>query len=548
MKLYGRLIYLKDKDQWKMDKVPAHVKIKLKRLFDSVPKGAKYFYFDNTNENCLDLEWFTQRYPMEISEKDKKLLTSTNEKYRDFLAEMETILTPDWTPKLVEFKDGLGPYIYQQKAVDLFWRTKRLLVADEVGLGKTIVAIAGMTKQECLPGLVVVQPHLTKQWKQQVEKFTNMKVHVIDTGKPKSLPEADIYICKYTNIWKWQDVLDQMKFKTFVLDEVQEVRREESQKHHACKNVADNCEYVLALSGTPIFNYGYETWTLYNVIRPGLLDDSTSFRREWCGWNDRVSDPIALGSFLRDSYTYIRRTKYDEEVKSELPPVNKIIHTVGFDKKAIDKVENEAKTLALQVLQGQFVERGQAARELSIMIRKHTGISKARDVANYVKMICENGEKVLLAGWHRDVYDIWMEELEKYNPVMYTGSESAVKKNKNKDEFINGDSQVMIISLRSGVGLDGLQDSCSYVVFGELDWTPAIHDQVIGRLYRSGQERQVNAIFLVSDSGSDPVVTDIIGIKKAQQEGINNPLAIGTKQNSDDSIIKEFAKRYVEKT
>lgn len=70
--------------------------------------------------------------------------------------------------------------------------------------------------------------------------------------------------------------------------------------------------------------------------------------------------------------------------------------------------------------------------------------------------------------------------------------------------------------------------------------------QVIGRLYREGQKEKVNAIFLVSDSGSDPVVMDILALKKSQQDGINDPNSLGSKQESDDSIIKEFAKRYIE--
>lgn len=545
MKLYGKLAFDKDFDQWVMWNNPAHVKIKLKKIFDHIPKNRAEFHFENTKENCLDLDWFLQRYPMEMSEQDRKLLTKKNEEYKEYLAEMDRIFTPEYTPKPIHFKDNLKPYKYQQQAIDLFWQTKRLLVGDEVGLGKTVTAIGALTKQECLPALVAVQPHLTDQWKNQIEKFTNMKVHVIKKGKPYSLPEADVYVCKYTVVYKWIDVLTAMTFKTFILDEIQEVRRQESRKHQACKVVADECEYIMGLSGTPIFNYGFEVWTLFNVINPGLLADETSFRREWCGYMDKVSDPVALGSFLRDSYSYIRRTKYDEEVKSELPPVNKIVHTVGFDQKAIDSMEDEAKTLALQVLQGEFVERGQAARELSILVRKKTGISKAKDVANYVKMICENGEKVLLAGWHRDVYDIWMKELADYNPVMYTGSETPSQKQKNKQKFVDGESQVMIISLRSGVGLDGLQDVCSYVVIGELDWTNAVHEQVIGRIYREGQGNQVNAIHLVSDSGSDPVVMDILALKKSQQDGINDPMNMGKKQTSDDSIIKELAKRYV---
>ena len=105
----------------------------------------------------------------------------------------------------------------------------------------------------------------------------------------------------------------------------------------------------------------------------------------------------------------------------------------------------------------------------------------------------------------------------------------------------------MIISLRSGIGLDGLQGVCSYVVLGELDWSEAVHEQVIGRLYRSCQQRQVTAVYLVSDSGSDPIVVDILGLKKSQFQGIFNPTGSEENTEYDDSIIKEFAKRYLEK-
>src|SRR5579884_3848269 len=43
------------------------------------------------------------------------------------------------------------------------------------------------------------------------------------------------------------------------------------------------------------------------------------------------------------------------------------------------------------------------------------------------------------------------------------------------------------MSLRSGAGLDGLQEDCTVGVFGELDWSPEQHRQCIGRLDRDGQ-------------------------------------------------------------
>ncbi len=74
----------------------------------------------------------------------------------------------------------------------------------------------------------------------------------------------------------------------------------------------------------------------------------------------------------------------------------------------------------------------------------------------------------------------------------------------------------MIISLRSGVGLDGLQHRCCTVVIGELDWSPQVHEQIVGRLERPGQTQQVQAIYLHANGGSDPLIIDMLGLKASQ--------------------------------
>lgn len=165
----------------------------------------------------------------------------------------------------------------------------------------------------------------------------------------------------------------------------------------------------------------------------------------------------------------------------------------------------------------------QAAGEFDRLLRQATGVAKAPYVAEFVRLLLESGQKVLLFGWHREVYSIWQEKLAAYNPVMYTGSESPNQKQAAKEAFIAGDSQVMLISLRSGAGIDGLQHVCSTAVFGELDWSPGVHEQCIGRVHRDGQTEPVMAYFLLSDSGSDPIVSDVLGVKREQIEGVRSP-------------------------
>jgi len=243
----------------------------------------------------------------------------------------------------------------------------------------------------------------------------------------------------------------------------------------------------------------------------------------------------------------LRRTR--EEVQQELPEVNKIVHSVDYDHKVAEKGESLLKQIAAKLISNEssFIMKGQAARELDMKARYLTGVAKAGNVAEYVKVFLENGEKVLLAGWHRDVYDIWEKELADYKPVMYTGSETPNQKENNKKAFVEGDSQIMFISLRSGVGLDGLQDCCSTVILGELDWSPGVHEQLIGRLHRPGQLNRVTAIFLASEHGTDPVMIDLLGLKTSQSHGILNPNQDIISRYSDEDRLKVLAQRILNK-
>src|SRR3546814_17548760 len=99
---------------------------------------------------------------------------------------------------------------------------------------------------------------------------------------------------------------------------------------------------------------------------------------------------------------------------------------------ALQKEEEILKSLAQRVLTGSFHDRGEASRQLDIKMRQITGVAKARPVAAYVDMLLREHERVLLTGWHRDVYDIWLSKLWKYNPVLYTGTESKFAKDRHQ--------------------------------------------------------------------------------------------------------------------
>lgn len=547
-KTYGQLVYSKEQNVWTITHAQPHVWIKLKSIFLKIPQWATEYAFANTPENCADLHWFMQRYPLALEPAHQALLKKQKQKHEAVVAELEKIFLPQYQPADIQLKEGFAARGYQKLFSEMFLRCQRMLLGDDYGLGKTLQSLLPMMDKRTLPALVVVQTHLAHQWKEDnIEKFTNLRAVILNGRKPYSLPPADVYIIRYSCLAGWVNALLELKLKYVVFDEAQELRRTESDKYRAAAKLSEAAMFCLGVTATPIYNYGEEVFNIMNALKPHCLGAEADFRREWCsGQGKRVTDPVALGTYLRDQHLFLRRTK--QEVGLELPQVNTLTYAVGYDQAAVQAEEDLLKSLAMRVVSGLTrEERFEASGEFDLRLRQLTGISKAREVAAFVKMVVESGESVLLAGWHRAVYDIWARELEGYNPVWYTGTESAAQKQAAKDAFLKGESKIMIMSIRSGPGLDGLQEVCAFVVVGELDWSPQVHGQFVARVDRPGQTRPVTAVYPVSEYGSDPAMVDVLGLKSSQSHGILNPFEAVPDQHSDESRVKKMAERFLEK-
>jgi hypothetical protein len=283
-------------------------------------------------------------------------------------------------------------------------------------------------------------------------------------------------------------------------------------------------------SATPVFNYGGEIHNIMGALAPDALGSRDEFLREWgsgeygMARHAAVENPAALGTYLRDQGLLLRRTRKD--VHREIPEPVEVEQPVDTDHATIEQVAADVAHTA-RILLGETeatgTERFQAAGEVDWRMRQATGVAKAAYVAEFARLLLESEQRIVLFGWHRDVYDIWLDLLAAYHPVLYTGTESPQQKARSAVAFKGGQSRVLIMSLRSGAGLDGLQDWCSVAVFGELDWSPEIHRQCTGRLARDGQESTVIAYYMVSDDGTDPLMAEVLGIKKQQAEPIRDP-------------------------
>lgn len=514
---------------WNID-AEAHVVIRLKRLFGKLGKSAKRLSIRHTPDVARDLTWVMERYPLEISEVDRKAMEQATVLHIERTERFVRVLSGATAPRAFTLK--LPARDYQLVAADLALQSGGLLLADEVGLGKTCSSICMLTDPQTRPALVVTLTHLPKQWTKEIARFApSLRTHILKKATPYPLPDCDVIVTSYSKLSGWAPALAGT-MRTVIFDEVQELRHPDSDRARAAREIATGCTYRLGCSATPIFNYGNEFFNVLDVLRPGELGTKSEFIQEWCSEPDMrgkasVKDPKAFGTYLREQGMMIRRTRQD--VGRELPGLTIVPHTVSSGD-VFEELEKDGKgdvtALARFILERDStkgIEQMQARGELDWRLRQATGIAKARYVAEFVRMLVDNGERVLLYGWHHAVYEIWCEKLHDLGVVKFTGEESANQKQEAKDAFEKGEANVLIMSLRAGAGVDGLQNTCRTVVFGELDWSPAVHVQAAGRVYRDGQADPVVAYYLTSEHGSDPVIQSVLGVKRGQIEGVISP-------------------------
>lgn len=540
-------------DEWHLSCDP-HVAMMAKRVFQQIKTEASgVFKLQNTPERCRDLEWFSQRYPLTIHHEDTLLRSAA--RHRDHILRMEEYSDPNYKPK--QFELALPARDYQAVAAHAFLEQGFLLIGDEVGLGKSLMAICAATDPRALPMVVVCHANLAQQWQREFKRFApDLNVHIINRTDPYTLPKIDgrgpdVLLCGFYKLKGWPRILGGY-CSSMVIDEIQELRHSDTDKWRAAKSIANQVSMRLGMSATPIHNYGGEMYNILEILCPGRLGNREEFSREWCTGDSsgklKLKDPAAFGSWLRTEHIMIRRTR--REVGRELPDLTKIIQPVEADESVFEGVADKASELARRILArgtgGNDFDSVSAKGQFDMLMRQATGIAKAPEVAEFVKMLVESGERVLVSAWHRAVHDLLKEKLKEYRPAFYTGEESGLRKAAEAQRFIDGDTPILVISLRSGSGLDGLQYCCRTVVVAELDWSPAVHEQLVGRVHRDGQTDPVMAYFMMADTGADPFISELLGLKKDQVDGIRLAQHSGPLQQVDASAsIQKMAERYL---
>ena len=544
-----------------------HIMTRVRRLFPRVLQGK-----DNggaalipaSEEAARDLEMLRFRYDLEMNDDDAALLTMEAEAHRERAERVESILNGDRLDV-----DGLrvpalpAKWSCQDRNADLISAVYGTLIGDKLGRGKTYSGAMTFRNPDALPAVVVCPPHITGQWERQIRRFwPDLTVHVAQKMKPYDLPvRPDVFVIPYSKIAGWADTVAG-EAQSVIFDEMQHLRNgpqswssKGSIRGEACLMIANLATYRVGLTGTPVHNYGGDMFNIMGLLRPELLGTRDEFIREWCGMTENyktvVRDPEALAEYLMSEGAFTA----DPGDPGEKPL--RMEHVIESDRAEFDRIIANATAMAEAMLHGvSREERFSASGQFEMWMRKATGIAKAPYVATFADMLLEETPKIVLVGYHRDVYRIWNERLGHHGVAMYTGSESAKQKEVSFDRFVNDPAtRILMMSLASGEGIDGLQAATNVVVFGELDWSPAIPTQIIGRLDRGEQDKQVLAYFLTSDDpdGCDPHMLNTLGVKDRQGAPFNNHgtavghLGGGGDGPTKDEYIRQMAQRVLDR-
>ena len=523
---FGTLSYNRRSKCWTVKGDPSVTEM-CKRLFPgSAGSRRGEARFTAHRRMVGDLLWLMLRFPLEIAPRDRALWDKAVTDCREYAVrkEIASRLPQRMTPPEGTFQGELRPF--QQEGLAFLMQHERCLLADEMGLGKTVQALAYLASTGAFPALVIPPAHLTRNWTEEATRFLRVngeapRVHVIKGLKPYDLPEADIYIMHYLLLRGWKEVLPTLGFEAVIFDEVQELRHTGTEKYSAASLLSESCERVVGLSGTPIYNTGGEIWNVINILDFHFLGDWESFSREWCyGYgNGVVVKPDLLGDYLRREGLMLRRTK--QEVLKELPPKRRAVQELDWnDRLYAQLMAPILPDVVRWKTDGTLTPSARAMLEESISqhVRQATGIAKAPYVCQFVRALLDSGEKVLLFAHHHAVMDTYKQELKHYRPGFITGRETISAKADAVERFMSGKTDVLCISLRAASGLNLQRATC--VIFGELDWSPAVHSQAEDRAHRMGQEDSLLCYYLVAPQGSDAAMQEALGLKVSQFVGL----------------------------
>lgn len=425
---------------------------------------------------------------------------------------------------------GLVPYPHQEATVKrvIGELRGRAILADEVGLGKTIEA--GMIiKEYCLRGLakkilILTPASLCRQWAAELsQKFALYPV--LAKGdfdwKRYDLVIASLDLAKQE---KHRQVIESLYYDLLVVDEAHKLKNPITKNWQLVSRIRK--KFFLLLTATPLQNDLKELFNLISLLRPGQLGSYRTFRRQFMADKRTAKNPEELRSLLS---RVMIRNKRGPQIKLPprrvatmpltLSPEEKELYerVTAFVKEEYRKGEGAGVnpltliTLQREVCSSSFAaattlfhlsrKASETEAEKIVALMELSGRLKENTKMNLVEEILrQTGEEKVIIFTEFLATQRYIHARLKRKGILaltFDGSMSASKKDFTLGRFRRDPAHRVLICTESGGEGVNLQ-FCRTMINYDLPWNPMRLEQRIGRIHRLGQTREVYVYNLVS--------------------------------------------------
>jgi SNF2 family DNA or RNA helicase len=420
----------------------------------------------------------------------------------------------------------LEPRPYQVTGADWLYQTRRAILADDAGVGKTIQAAMAAVK----PVLVVCPTYLVWQWAEFIESnFPNDTISVAAFGgrkvRHKALTGTDeLWVMPDKAPADWVIVNTDMvrgysmpKVNTIIFDEAHHFRNREAERSQLAATLAHMTDRVYELTATPIYKDVSNLFQLLHMIDPTTYKDFWPALERWAiTYGDRFSMKIVR---LRNSKAlekelapYLLRRTYSD-VGLFIPPLVEAHNVIEMDPR-MKKIYADLRDFYRK-------EDGTAASsaaEVLHLLRHATVGPKIQEIPNILE---DNPGPAVVFTWYRESADVCAEELTKLlrHTVVVKGDVDADQRADIAHAAIAKGGVVVATMASLGEGID--LSAAKTCIFLEEDYVPGRHYQVLHRLQRwTTDERPVVAHYLRCRGTVDTIVHHAVTTRKGDTQQI----------------------------
>ena len=422
-------------------------------------------------------------------------------------------------------------YPHQVEAVEFLIDHPRAILGDDMGLGKTFCAIEAIQRLGRI-ALVICPATLTRQWKKEIARFSDLNVVVIQGDKYHRVglydEVADIYVINYEKVLRDFDLLTDLPVDIVVLDEGQRIKNHRSKISEYLKALGDY-RYKWVLTGTPLENSLKDLESIMEFLDLPLqtlpsFQAAYKFQKQsQRSYQQRAVQLTAASARRRLRGVMLRRLK--SMVLEDLPP--KVINTHYieldlFSRRFYNRIRFD---LLAQLDDGTLsytnaLAKLQYLRQACIspaLIGKQASSPKIEALLRILEDIGD--EKVVIFTEYRKALALVAGELDRLG-VEYSQLHGGIRDNEGEIDRFNGSVNVMLCTKTGELG-HNLQAG-SFVIHLDLPYNPARVDQREDRCHRIGQKNTVNVVKLVVVDSIEERVLEILGEKRDLFERVIN--------------------------